>query len=175
MNTEEIKDRLIRLDEDAELTFGEEINFKCYIVGGGALILMGYIIRATHDLDVLEIVPKQLKPLFEKYDMNTDVMSYYDCFPQNFEKRANYIDLPTNKIQFYTLSLEDLVISKLCTTRGGQDITDINSQKIISSIDWEVLARLAESMKYSMLSSVGYDNFIFNYNEYVRRNKVWGN
>lgn len=35
MNIDEIKDRLIRLDEDAELTFSENHEFKCYIVGGG--------------------------------------------------------------------------------------------------------------------------------------------
>ena len=88
MNIDEIKKRLIRLDEDAELTFGGDVEFKCYIVGGGALILMGFIIRGTHDLDIIEMIPKQLGTLLDKYDMNTDVTSYYDCFPQNFEERA---------------------------------------------------------------------------------------
>ena len=32
----EIIERLYRLDEDAELTFSENVDFKCYIVGGGA-------------------------------------------------------------------------------------------------------------------------------------------
>ena len=34
MKLDDIKDRLLRLD--AYLLFGENIKFKCYIVGGGA-------------------------------------------------------------------------------------------------------------------------------------------
>lgn len=172
MNITEIKDRLLRLDEDAELTFSEAHEFKCYIVGGGALILMGYIIRGTHDLDILEITPKKLASLFDKYDMNTSVTSYYDCFPQGFEDRAKLLYLPTNMIKFYTLSLEDLVISKLCTTRGEQDIVDINTETVIKNVDWRILSQLADSMKTTMMSSTAYENFKYNYDDYVRRNKL---
>lgn len=172
MNIDEIKDRLIRLDEDAELTFSENHEFKCYIVGGGALILMGYIVRATHDLDILEVTPKQLSSLFNKYDMNTAVVSYYDFFPQGFEDRAVKIDLPTRKIKYYTLSLEDLVISKLCTTRGEQDILDINNELVVNNINWDILNKLADTMKNTIMSSPQIEMFQYNYNDYVRRNKL---
>ena len=172
MNIIEIKDRLLRLDEEAELTFSEAHEFKCYIVGGGALILLGYIVRGTHDLDVLEVIPNKLSTLFMKYDMNTNAMTYYDYFPQGFEDRAILLDLPTNKIKYYTLSLEDLVISKLCTTRGEQDVIDVNTDAVINNINWEILSFLADSMKSTMMSLSAYENFQYNYSEYVRRNRL---
>lgn len=104
--------------------------------------------------------------------MNTNVTSYYDCFPQGFEDRSILIDLPTNMIKFYALSLEDLVISKLCTTRGEQDIVDINTETVVNNIDWDILSRLANSMKFTMMSLTAYENFKYNYDDYVRRNKL---
>lgn len=171
MKIEEIKQRLLRLDEDAELTFSDAHEFKCYIVGSGALILLGFIVRGTHDVDILETTPNELTTLFNKYDINTSVTSYYDFFPQGYENRAILLDLPTNKIKYYILSLEDLVISKLCTTRGKQDIVDINTDTITKNINWDILSSLADSMKPTMMSSTAYDNFRFNYSEYIRRHK----
>lgn len=147
----------------------ENIDFRCYIVGGGALIIMGYILRATHDIDVIYAIPNFLKELFNKYDMNCEVSAYEDNFPIGFEERANKIPLNTSKVVFYTLSLEDLVISKLCTTRGEQDIIDITSPNIIKDIDWQKLRKLGQSMEYSMISSMNYENFRYAYNDYVRR------
>ena len=37
----ELKERLLMIEEEAKLTFSEDSEFSCYIVGGGALILMG--------------------------------------------------------------------------------------------------------------------------------------
>jgi hypothetical protein len=169
MDVKEMKERLLRLDEDADLLFPEDINFICYIVGGGALILMGYIARATHDIDILETIPNELKNLYAKYDMNNLVSAYSDNFPQGYEKRAIKLDLPTKRITYYTLSLEDLVISKLCTTRYSQDIVDIENENVINSLDWKLLQELADELKLTMISSVSYNSFYSNYKEYVRR------
>ena len=171
MDKQELLDRLKNLDRDATLTFSESSKFKCYIVGGSALILMGYSIRATHDIDILEKYPKDISRLFDKYDMNSTVVAYYDCFPSAFEDRAIKLDIDTEMVEFYTLSIEDLVISKLCTTRGEQDVTDINSDVIIKSINWDVLETLANRLISEKFS--GIDNFKYNYNDYVRRNKPW--
>lgn len=171
MEVKDILERLKRLDEDAELLFEDDIEFKCYIVGGGALMIMGYALRATHDIDILEVIPSSLRSLFNKYDMNCDVAAYSDNFPLGYEERAKKIDILTYKITFYTLSLEDLVISKLCTTRYEQDKTDIESPKVISELNWDELEKLAISLKASMLSSMSYDNFYYNYCNYVERFK----
>lgn len=171
MQLNDIIDRLQRLDEDVELTFVDDTEFTCYIVGGGALIIMGYALRSTHDIDILETMPATLKLLFSKYNMNCDVTAYSDNFPLGYENRAKLIDIKTYRVKFYTLSLEDLVISKLCTTRHEQDDTDIENEKIINSINWELLDDLAMSMRNSMISSQNHENFIYNYNQYTRRFK----
>ena len=170
MNKNELTERLLDLDRDAQLMFSEESEFKCYIVGGSALVLMGYSIRATHDIDILERYPKEISLLFSKYDMNTSVVAYYDCFPSDFEERAIPIDVPTKMVKFYTLSLEDLVISKLFTTRYNQDITDINDSNIVDSLDWNKLKILYDQIIKEKMS--GIDVFSYNYNEYIRRNKL---
>lgn len=171
MQLNDIIDRLQRLDEDVELTFCDDTEFKCYIVGGGALIIMGYVLRSTHDIDVLETLPKTLQSLFAKYNMNCDVAAYGDNFPLGYEDRAIGVAIKTYRVKFFTLSLEDLVISKLCTTRHEQDDTDIESEKVINSINWDMLDCLAQSMRNSMISSQNYTNFVYNYNQYVRKFK----
>ena len=113
--------------------------------------------------------PKEIATLFSKYDMNMDVVAYMDSFPIGFEERAKIIDLPTKKVQFYTLSLEDIVISKLCTTRGKQDIIDINSEKIVKDIDWDHLEQLAKIMRDNKIS--GIEKFDYYYKEYIDKYK----
>lgn len=88
MKLYDIKERLLRLDEDAELIFDDDIEFKCYIAGGGALMIMGYVTRSTHDIDVLEVVPNTLEKLFADYDMNCSIAAYGCNFPLGFEERA---------------------------------------------------------------------------------------
>jgi len=84
---QDLKERLLRLDEDAYLLDDENV-YSCFIVGGGALILMGYIIRATHDIDVICFFPKNLLSLMDKYDMNASACAYMDSFPDDYIKRA---------------------------------------------------------------------------------------
>lgn len=161
--------RLMDLDIDAQLTFDNKIQCKCYIVGGAAFSLLGYSVRATHDIDVIERYPKELSLLFEKHDMNTDVLAYYDSFPQGFEDRAIKIDIPTQMISFYVLSIEDLIISKLCTTRERQDISDIYKEDVVNNVNWDKLKYLADELEKTKVS--GIENFRYHYQEYVQVNK----
>jgi len=166
---QDLKERLLRLDEDAYLLDDENV-YSCFIVGGGALILMGYIIRATHDIDVICFFPKNLLSLMDKYDMNASACAYMDSFPDDYIKRAKKIDLKTKKIDFYTLSLEDLVISKLSASRD-KDIQDITSNAVLSTINWVQLAVLADEIKLSLLNNRLVSEFEYNYNEFVERYK----
>ena len=142
LDLEELNGRLLRMDEDDQLTLDDENKYYCYIVGGGALILMWYISRATHDLDIIN-VPPSLISLLSKYDMNTSVSAYMDSFPDDYLMCAVKIDISTQKINFYSLSLEDLVISKLCSSRY-KDIRDITSETVVSAIDWDQLAAVEQ-------------------------------
>ena len=47
-------ERLKRVDEDASLLYDDDRRFRMVIVGGGALILLETISRATQDIDVLD-------------------------------------------------------------------------------------------------------------------------
>lgn len=78
----EIVERLLRLDEDAALMFDGPGRFSCILVGGSALILLGYISRATHDIDMLR-TPPELLTLLEKYNMNNNVSAHMDNFPDD--------------------------------------------------------------------------------------------
>ena len=164
---EDIKDRLHRLDEDASLLFDGDDRFICIIVGGSALILLGYLTRATHDIDMLR-TPSELLELLGKYDMNTNVSAHMDNFPDDYSERVHKLDLPTQKIDFYTLSLEDLVISKLAAWRG-KDEQDITRDVVLLAIDWDQLAKSAEMVRMGILSDRARGEFNLRYEEYVEK------
>ena len=75
MILDDLRKRLERLDEDADLMIDNNDRYQMVIVGGSAFILLGKLTRATHDIDALS-VPKELYGLLGKYDINTDVEAY---------------------------------------------------------------------------------------------------
>lgn len=165
-NIQDIKDRLLRLDEDADLLFDNEDRLSCVLVGGSALILLGYISRATHDIDILKI-PPELLTLLSKYDMNNNVSAHMDNFPDDYQDRIQKLNLPTHKIDFFTLSLEDLVVSKLAAGRE-KDLADIVTPKILKTIDWAQLERSANLVVQGMLSDRSKQEFRISFEEFVR-------
>ena len=162
----DIEERLLRLDEDADLLFEGEGRFTCILVGGSALILLGYITRATHDIDVLK-TPPELLSLLSKYDMNNNVSAHMDNFPDDYLDRVQKLDLPTQKIDFYTLSLEDLVVSKLAAGRD-KDLADIATPKVLEALDWTQLEESADLVEQGMLSDRAKQEFEISYQEFVR-------
>jgi hypothetical protein len=169
MSRDELLERLKRLDEDAYLSFETEDRFLLVIVGGGALILQQYIARATHDVDAILVSPA-LQSLLEKYDINCRVKAYMNNFTYNFEDRLVQL-FQGRRIDFYTASLEDIVIAKLYSMRPT-DIADITSNEVLKRLDWSLLERLATSDDEAMASAFNdrkYLDFKNNYDEYVRR------
>jgi hypothetical protein len=164
MLLDDIRQRLLQLDEDADLMFEEDQRFICIIVGGSAFALLGYSTRATHDIDMLRASP-ELNSLLQKYDMNTNVQAYLDNFPDDCWERLQPIPLKTQRISFYTLSLEDLVVSKLAAWRG-QDIADISSAEVIRSIDWDQLAKSADILRQGMLNERTRSEFDYAFQTY---------
>ena len=65
---------MCRLDEEASLRFENDERFHLVIVGGGALVLIECLTRATHDIDALNASNK-IKGLLEKYDINCAVQT----------------------------------------------------------------------------------------------------
>lgn len=91
-----------------------------------------------------------------------------DNFPDDYSERVHKLDLPTQKIDFYTLSLEDLVISKLAAWRG-KDEQDITSDVVLHAIDWDQLAKSAEMVRMGILSDRARGEFDLRYEEYVEK------
>lgn len=165
--TNDLYNRLLMLDEEASLLFDDEERFYCIIVGGSALLLLGYVNRATHDIDSIDCHHK-LVGLIEKYDINMQVRAHLDCFPEDYAERIKKLDLPTKKIDYYTLSLEDLVISKLLAGRST-DMFDIRSDEIIRDLDFAKLDALAEAIMPDLLNDRIRSEFEFSYNEYCKQ------
>lgn len=176
MMREDLLERLKRLDEDASLLFDDDRRFRMVIVGGSALILLETISRATHDIDALEVDPA-LWELLEKYDINTNVKAYINNFPYNFEDRLQPVPIEGQKIDFFTASLEDIVIAKLCSGRDT-DSSDLVQEEVLQALDWNALDHLAtaeDELKLSALNDRCYGEFKANYDEYVGRFRPCGN
>lgn len=170
MLKEDLLERLTRLDEDVNLIRNDDRRFQIVIVGGSALVLLDAITRATHDIDALS-APVEIMSLLEKYDINCRVMTYVNNFPYNFEDRIVPLPIKGKKIDFYTASLEDIVIAKLFSYRDS-DIADLESDSVINKLDWEQLDRLASDeyeVRNNALNERCYMDFKYNYDEYVRR------
>lgn len=171
MNKEELIKNLLAFDRDAYLQYGNtKIAYECYIVGGGAMLVMGLIPRATHDIDVLWCTAKELISLMQKYDMNMNVTTHIGCFADDYVSRAVKLDLNTKIIDFYTLSLEDLVVSKLASGRE-KDFEDIKQKAVIERIDWDKLDKLIDLAIEGMINDYGANELKDFYCDYKREFK----
>lgn len=169
LGRDELLKRLARLDEDVDLLYDDDHRYKMVIVGGSALVLLELISRATHDIDVLD-VSTGIAHLLEKYDMNTRVGTYINNFPYNYDDRLIPL-LNGRRVDFYSASLEDIVVAKLYALRP-EDRQDILDAKILAALDWEKLEHLAtaeDEARASALNDRCYSEFKANYDEYVRR------
>jgi len=174
MSREDLQDRLSRLDEEAFYSLHTEARFHMVIVGGGALILRQYINRYTTDIDVVS-TSRELAPLLEKYHINTRAEAYINSFPFCFEDRLVPL-MQGRKIDFFTASLEDIVVAKLNAMRPP-DIIDIYSEDVLAKIDWDLLENLVlgeNEAKASALNERNYNELLGAYKDYIRRCKLCG-
>ena len=163
MGRDELLARLRGLDRAAALLHPDRA-FRVVFVGGGALVLLGCLARATADLDALQF-PSELVPLMEQYDLSGRVTAYLDHFAINFEDRLVRVPLETASVEYYTASLEDLIVSKLHSNRPT-DRQDIRRPEVLEAVDWEALAIAAEETELSSLIPRRHREFMRNYEEY---------
>lgn len=168
-NKREILERLKRLDEDAALLDPSEDLYSCIIVGGSALVLMDKIVRSTHDIDSIASSEKLL-PLLEAYNINTNVSSYFINFPDDYKERLVPVDIKTDKIRFFTLSAEDIVVSKLCGGRE-KDEEDISGDGLTENLDWDLLDRLVDDVCYGLLTDYDVNILRARYENYKEKYK----
>ena len=166
---EEIINRLLQVDRDMTLLDTTPNVYSCVIVGGSALVLMKKIYRSTHDIDSIN-ASDEIKPLLESYNINMNVNAYRINFPENYLERIFRVDIPTTKVNFYTISLEDLLVSKLCARRD-KDIEDIENELVYRDLNWVLLDELVEDVCYGMLTDFDEENLRENYKVYKERFK----
>ena len=169
MNKAEIIKRLMSVDNDMSLLDTTADTYSCIIVGGSALVLLEKIYRSTHDIDSIN-ASDEIKQLLEIYNINMNVSAYRINFPDDYLNRIIPIDIPTKKVKFYTVSLEDLVVSKLCSMRD-KDVEDIENELVYKSLDWNLLDKLIDDVCYGMLSDFDRNALVINYNHYTERFK----
>ena len=107
----------------------------------------------------------------EKYDINTRVGTFVNNFPYNYDERIVPVRLNGRRIDFYTASLEDIVIAKLYSARPS-DRQDVIAPEVLRMLDWELLETLAtaeDEARASALNDFQYWEFRETYGEYVRR------
>ena len=136
LNKENLKKTLLKIDEEFGLV-DNTLKYKpvIMIVGGSAFILQDLSSRTiTHDVDVLKF-DASLKSILDKYNIiNSQVKTYEDSLPYNYEDRLIILEIGAKNIEFISPSLEDLVVMKIYGSRPN-DIQDINSKEVISKID----------------------------------------
>ena len=164
---DDLLSRLDHLDEVASLMFDEDQRFRMILVGGASLVLLEYIVRATHDIDALS-APRELFKLLKEYNIDTRVSAYIDSFPYSYEDRLVLLDVGGRRIQYYCTSLEDTVIAKLHGMRPN-DVQDITNENVLEAIDWNLLKQLRDEMRLSTLGedSESYKAFLYAYDRYV--------
>lgn len=164
---DEIIQRLLQVDKDMSLLDSTSDTYDCVIVGGSALVLMKKIYRSTHDIDSIN-ASDEIKPLLEAYNINMNVRAYVMNFPDDYIDRIIKVDISTSKVNFYTVSLEDLVVSKLCSNRE-KDVQDIENELVYKDLNWELMDELIEEVCYGMLTDHDVNLLKMNYENYKER------
>ncbi|NTU71888.1 MAG: hypothetical protein HGB10_08750 [Coriobacteriia bacterium] len=163
MDRDRLLSKLRELDRAVELSFPGSV-FELVIAGGGAMVLLGVITRPTEDIDALKF-PKQLVSLMASFGMNGQIAAYGPNFPYNYEDRLVLVDFPFTALRCQTLALEDLVVSKLYSSRET-DIDDIRQPAVLEAIDWERLAASVEEAKLSAMNDDRYHELLCAYDAY---------
>jgi hypothetical protein len=159
----ELRGRLLEFDRAVTLMHPGR-TFRLVLVGGGALVLLGCLARATDDLDVLRF-PSELLPLMEKYDLSAQVLAYEDQFAYHIDDRLVRLDIPTKAVECFAASLEDIVASKLYSDRPV-DEADVRRPEVLKKLDWDQLDQVVSDMTGSMLIPRRHEQLLRDYAKY---------
>lgn len=166
-NKQEVLERLIAADDEASSISASDYNAKVVLVGGSVLIIRDLIFRQTPDIDTINL-SKELINVFRKYDINCDANAFCESIPYNYEDRLEPVDIPTKVIKYYTISLEDLVIMKLFSSRG-KDYKDIISPKVLEKLDWKKLEKIvSDGETDNSFNTRAYSEFLSRFEKYKK-------
>jgi hypothetical protein len=123
--------------------------------GSAALILPGYLSRATDDIDVVDEVPSEvrsqpalLEQLKQRYRLKlAHFQQHY--LPMGWEQRLHYLDA-FGQLQVYLVDVYDVFLSKLYSIRD-KDLDDMRF--LAPQLDRATLARRLVETTASMLAA----------------------
>ncbi|MGN0078427.1 MAG: DUF6036 family nucleotidyltransferase [Coriobacteriales bacterium] len=164
---------LLDIDEEAGLELGLlPCRPSVLIVGGAAFMLRELTPRkVTHDIDVYHADKAVAEILCRYPQVNGGVAAHYDEIPYNFEDRLVRLEIGAKAIDFFTPSIEDLVVMKLYACRPN-DLQDVDGAAQCGLLDWGLLDRLVyndDEAKASCLSERRYEEMIEAYEHFKRR------
>ncbi len=170
MNKQELINTLLKVDEETSLILSNSKKIAVVIGGGSVLLIKDLIDRQTIDIDTLGSY-EDLESLFNKYEMNSRMNAFSDSLPENYENRLEKIPLPTKALDYYMLSVEDLVIMKLFSNRD-KDHKDITGRALLDSLNWDLLQDIVDSGELSYtFNERRYKEFLDKFQEYVKENQ----
>jgi hypothetical protein len=125
-------------------------------VGGSiALILPGYLVRRTQDLDVVDEIPEEIR---KQHQVLADLEKHYRLqiahfqqhyLPAGWDKRVHYLDT-FGSIQVYLVDVYDVFLSKLFSIRP-KDRDDL--RVLVPQLDKPTLIRRLLDTTASMLAA----------------------
>lgn len=173
MDKKELVFRLIKADEEASMICQSKERIEVIIGGGSVLMINNLLSRQTQDIDTIGNpygAHSELKEVFEKYDINPRMNTFALNLADNWENRLNKVDLgyKTILLDYYTISIEDLVIMKLHSHRG-KDANDIRTKEVLNAIDWDLLQNIIDSGEANnSFNEREYKEFLTRYKEYKK-------
>lgn len=141
---QDVIERLLLLDREIGTLFLPQ-KIKFAIFGGAAFLLRGKF-RPTSDIDVYmfqNVGNTKLERILNKYDINTRIQGVMEvpCF-EDFSGRLDILKVPFEYIEVYVASAYDLIISKIFSTRGEEDVIDLVRSDLLEQVDllklWEL-------------------------------------
>ncbi len=166
MNRDDLFERMKKIDFAVGLAFPNQ-RFECVLVGGAALLVKELIHRGTLDGDVLGPSPL-LKEILEQYDFNMNVNAMSLCFPYSYLDRVQRISIETSNVIFYTISIEDLIVSKLYAYRK-KDIEDLQEIKISGKYNPVLLEEVVKDAAFSAMNERQYQEMVSAYKRMFRK------
>lgn len=139
---EENLNTLIVFDEYIAQNF-PVMHVDMHLVGGSAFLLKNFGTRFTYDIDMVNRLSAQLKEVAESLGIS-DNASDVVVLPKYYEKRMTEFQYGFKHIRIFLLSDEDLLISKLGTSRI-RDLKDARHSGILLRADIALVRQLINS------------------------------
>ena len=172
MNRNELFEKLKKADEEAFMVCDNHSKIDV-VIGGGSVLMINDLLPTRQTLDIDTIGNPygghpELKEIFEKYEINPRMNAFLFSLADNWESRLTKVNMETKILDYYTLSLEDLVISKLNSHRP-RDFNDIIEKKVIDKINWELLQKIIDDGEVdNSFDKRRYEEFLQRYEKYKK-------